>query len=155
MRSLKSGRILLTLLAIATAAGTAVADLSALHAQNPNWPPHARLHAVWNVMQVTLTQVLAIALLWTGGTPTRLRARVAALLLLVYSGSFFAAAWLAPAFGASLSPDVAPDAMPPRPFGLDGNLVSVMLATPLVLLGWWLCERGSARGLENRPEQQS
>jgi hypothetical protein len=135
------GRLLLTALSVTTAAGTAAADLSRLHARNPRWPPHARLHAIWNVTHVTATQSLALALLWTGAREdSPLRARIAALLVLSFAVSFFGAALIAPAFGAAITPDVPAEDMPPRPLGLDGNLFSFLAATPLMLLGWRLCE---------------
>ena len=132
-----AGRILLTGLAVTTIVGTAAADLGSLHSLNPNWPPHARLHAIWSVMHVTATQLLAISLLWTGGPPTRLlRAHTAALLLLAFAVSFFVSAAIAPAFGATMTPDVSPADMPPRPLGWDGNLFSFVVAAPFVLGGW-------------------
>ena len=140
------GRLLLTALSLTTAGGTAVADLSRLHARNPNWPPHARLHAIWNVTHVTTTQLLALTLLWRGRPEdSRLRARIAAMLILAFAASFYEAAILAPAFDAAITPDVPAEEMPPRPFGLDGNLFSFLAATPVMLLGWKLCERDRAR----------
>jgi hypothetical protein len=58
------------------------------------------------------------------------------------------AAWRTPAaplFDASISPDVPAELLPPRPLGLDGNFFSVLVVTPVILIGWLFARRGAAR----------
>ena len=145
------GRYLLTVLIVISLAATAVADLGYMHASNPAWPAHARLHGIWNVTQVFATHSLALGLLWLGDNAVSIvRVRVAALIMIAYPGSFFLAVALAPLFGASVLPDVPPRNMPPQPFGMDGNLFGFLVGLPLIVLAWWLCERSGNR-LQARP----
>lgn len=122
--------------------GTAVADLSALHAQNPDWPAHARFHAIWHVMHVAGAQSVALALLWLGrrGHSGGLLSTAAAVMA-AYPLSFLVSLSVAPLFDASITPDVPEELMPARPLGLDGNLFSVLIVTPLLLTAWWLVRR--------------
>ena len=73
--------------------------------------------------------------------PDIFRIRLGVAILMAYTLTLFVALMLAPVFGASLTPDVALADMPPEPLGMDGNLFSMMIGVPLILLGWWLCER--------------
>ena len=140
------GRYLLTALILISLAATVVADLGYLHASNDAWPPHARLHAIWNVMHVLATHALGLGLLWVGaGRVSIVRVRIAALIMIAYAGSFFLAVALGPLFGASVVPDVPPQAMPPQPFGMDGNLFGFLVGLPLIALAWWLSERSGHR----------
>ena len=134
-----TGRYLLAALIAVSALGTAVADLSYLHASNADWPPHAKLHALWGVAHVMATHSIALYLMLL--RPDIFRIRLGVAILMAYTLTLFVALMLAPVFGASLTPDVAPADMPPEPLGMDGNLFSMMIGVPLILLGWWLCER--------------
>jgi hypothetical protein len=136
------GCLLLATVSMVIVAGTAVADLSALHAQNPSWPPHARFHAMWHVVHVAGVQCVAMALLWTA-TKRQFIDGVwpAAGLLGAYALSFLASVASTPLFGASITPDVSTELMPRRPLGLDGNLFSVLVVTPMILIGWALARR--------------
>ena len=135
------GCILLATVSMVIVAGTAVADLSALHAQNPNWPAHARFHAIWHVVHVASVQGVAMALLWTATRRQSVDAVwPAAGLLGSYALSFLVSAASAPLFGASITPDVSAELMPRQPMGLDGNLFSVLVVTPMILTGWWLAK---------------
>ena len=51
---------MLTVLLVLMIIATAMADLGFMHALNNAWPPHARLHAIWNVVHVTSTHGLAL-----------------------------------------------------------------------------------------------
>lgn len=138
------GCLVLATASLAIAVGTAVADLSGLHAQNPNWPPHARFHAMWHVFHVACIQCVAMASLWFA-----LKKRpvdgvwVAAGLVASYALSFLVSAASTPLFGAALPPDVPEELLPARPLGLDGNLFSILVITPIIVIGWTLARNGS------------
>lgn len=136
------GRNVLTALLVMMIAATAVADLGFMHASNDSWPPHARMHAIWNVMHVVGTHGLAIGLLWLGpDAGSILRVRIAAGILLAFVASFFAAAVLAPVFGASVHPDLPMAERPPTLLGMDGNMLGFLLVLPFVVWAWRRCER--------------
>ena len=147
------GHVILMAVSVVIVIGTAVADLSALHAQNPIWPPHARFHAVWHVMHVAAVQSVAVGLLWLAlRRDVRRHVSPAAAILAAYVLSFLGAAVLAPWFGASITPDVPPDLMPTRPLGLDGNLFSVLVVTPIIVAAWLLARLGAWRRREENLE---
>ncbi len=139
---MSTGRNLLVVLVAISAVATAVADLSYIHAGNADWPPHARLHAIWGVMHVLGTHSIALFLLLV--RPDIFRIRISVGILLAYALTLFVALLVAPMFGASVEPDLLPADMPPTILGLDGNVFSFLVGIPLILLGWWLCERASS-----------
>lgn len=141
------GKNLLTGLLILSIIATAIADLGFMHASNEAWPPHARLHAIWNVVHVTLTHGIALALLWIDFDTSRIvRARVAVAIFLAYILSFFGAALLSSLFGASTHPDLPLDQRPPTIFGMDGNMFGFLLALPVIAYAWWSCEKQEKQG---------
>jgi len=122
--------------------GTPIADLGFMHAGNDAWPPHAKLHAVWSVFHTMAVQILALGILWVGPNAGSLFSiRISALILGAYIASFFLSLAAAPLFGASIVPDLPPESMPPTLFGLDGNVVSMIVATFLLAWAWWLSEK--------------
>lgn len=136
------GRITLTIVLVLLIVATAVADLGFMHASNAAWPPHARMHAIWNVVHVAGTHGLALGLLWIGrDAGSIVRVRIAVAIVLAFVVGFFAAAALAPALGGSVHPDLPPADRPPTLFGLDGNAIGFLLVLPIVLLAWRACER--------------
>jgi hypothetical protein len=139
---MKAGRLLASFLLLVSAVGTLAADAGFMHAGNGAWPPHARFHALWNAAHVLGTHGLALALLWSGAPSTRLlRTRIALGIFLCYMAGFFAVLLVSPRFGAAVTPDLPADLMPPRPFGLDGNLFLFLATVPLFLLAWRLCRK--------------
>ena len=129
------GRLILSTLILISAVSTVIADFSYLHAGNENWPPHAKLHAVWGVLHVVATHSVALWLLWQGQLSI-LRIRIATAILMAYVVSFFATVLIAPLFGGVLTPDVDPADLPPEPLGIDGNLFSFVLGLPFIVYGW-------------------
>ncbi|GEM_PF-792668 len=57
-------RVLTTATALLLAVGPPLIDFNESHATNPDWPPHARFHVVWQVLAQSATGLLAVALLW-------------------------------------------------------------------------------------------
>ena len=136
------GRNILTVLFGLMIIATAVADLGFMHASNDAWPPHARLHAIWNVIHVAGTHGLALGLLWVGSNAGSIvRVRVAVGIFVVFVVSFFVAAALSPMFEASVHPDVPLAERPPSLFGLDGNMLGFIIVLPIVIWAWRICER--------------
>ncbi len=134
------GRNLLAGLILVSALATVVADLGFMHASNDAWPGHAKMHAVWGVFHVLGTHAIALGLLFVG-TLNLLRVRIAALILLAYTISFFVALAVGPAFGGAAKPDLPAHMMPPELFGLDGNMLSFLVGLPVLSYAWWRSER--------------
>jgi len=136
------GRKLLIGLLLLSIFATAIADLGFMHASNESWPPHARLHAIWNVVHVTFTHGVALGLLTIHYVePDIIRIRIAVAIFLAYILSFFCAALLSSPFGASTIPDLPPHLRPSTILGMDGNMFGFLLALPVVLYAWWYCEK--------------
>ena len=148
------GRIYLSILLALMILATAVADLGFMHALNDAWPPHARMHAIWNVAHVAATHGFALGLLWLGADAGSIaRVRVAVAIFVAFGASFFVASALAPLFGGSVHPDLPPVERPPTLFGMDGNTIGFAIALPLVLAAWWRAER-DARETGSIPVRQ-
>ena len=140
------GRFVLSVLLILMIIATAVADLGFMHASNDAWPPHAKYHAIWNVMHVAGTHGLALGVLWWGKSAGSIeRVRIAAGIFLAFVISFFAATALSWLFGASPHPDLPVDERPPTLFGMDGNTLGFLLVLPFVAWAWRSSEREAKR----------
>ena len=136
------GRKLLIGLLLLSIIATAIADLGFMHALNEFWPPHARLHAIWNVVHVTFTHSIALGLLTIRYVDLDIiRIRISVAIFLAYILSFFCAALLSTFFGASTIPDLPIQQRPPTIFGMDGNMFGFLLALPVVLYAWWESEK--------------
>jgi hypothetical protein len=84
-------RVLLTLMTAGWSLGTVIADFNKTHATNPQWPPHARFHVVWQISSYVGFGFLNLALIWWPGPLALERLYLAALIgVIVYTG-FFAA----------------------------------------------------------------
>jgi hypothetical protein len=57
-------RILLSGIAVTQGVATLRIDLRRSHATNPLWPPHARFHLVWQVLNLSLFALAEVALVW-------------------------------------------------------------------------------------------
>ena len=83
-------RIIISLMALAIAIGPMFADFNKTHATNPLWPPHARFHVVWQVLTQAGTSVIALVLLWRESPDYLLHLYLAAAIIYVWLGTFYA-----------------------------------------------------------------
>jgi hypothetical protein len=97
-----TARILLTLTALGYCAVTIMADLNKTHASNPLWTPHARFHPVWQVLSYSGIGLIALYLIWAGGSLPIERLYLAAALAVAIYGAFFGAVFSRPAYGGGL-----------------------------------------------------
>ncbi len=74
-----------------------ILEIGPTHVLNPNWPGHARLHEVWQLLANAMLAALAI---WLAASRDQLR--VASLIGLAINGSFLAAVLLSPAYGGTM-----------------------------------------------------
>lgn len=139
-RSLMSGRLLLSLVAVFTAVSPFLADWNATHIYNPRWPPHALFH---NAQTMTLGALLGIATLaftWLGSSqPPRVALVAAAVFASLY--------WISQgiAFGFPGVGWTDPNLLPPGKTMTDLPIqLPLILVVPMVtLLGLLLALRGS------------
>ncbi|MEM9177809.1 MAG: DUF6640 family protein [Myxococcota bacterium] len=82
-------RILFTIVAAGIAIGPVFADFNATHATNPLWPPHARFHVVWQVLQQSSASLIALFLLWQSSAEYVLHLYVVAAILFTWVLTFF------------------------------------------------------------------
>lgn len=140
---LTTGRVLLTVIAVATVVSPYLADWNATHIYNPLWTPHAKFHNAQTMAMAVLLGLAALFFVWrrTGG----LRANL--LPALLFAGLY----WLSQAVAFGF-PGVAwtdPELLGPGqsladfPLQLKGDLVLFAL---LALAAWLL--DGAARALE-------
>lgn len=64
MKSISTGKILITIVALMTAFGSYIFDWNHTHIFNPNWPPHAKFHNAQTMILGTLLGLLVLWLLW-------------------------------------------------------------------------------------------
>jgi hypothetical protein len=117
-------KALVSLVAIATALGGALADLvipvtSRQHMSNPHWPPHARFHNGQTIWLGVLLGLLALWLLWYPGGDRLFQFHLGIIVAAFYWLSMFGASmlpgtrWADPEFARETSPILG---MPPQMF---------------------------------------
>lgn len=74
-----------------------ILEIGPTHVFNPDWPGHARLHEVW---QLLTNGVLAALAIWLAAA--RQQSRLASLIGLALNGSFLAAVLLSPVYGGTM-----------------------------------------------------
>ena len=116
-------------------------DLSQTHVFHPDWIPHARLHAVWQLGTNSGLALLALYLMWVKRNNDLLRIRIAGLIGLLVYGGFFASALTHPLFGGGL---VAEQSAASTFMELYGNVIVFAPMIILVTIGLWLSGRGVA-----------
>lgn len=90
-------RILISVGALAFGVLVPLIEIDATHVFNPDWPPHARLHEVW---QLLTNSALAVACLWWVWKDNRIR--LAALVGAIVTGGFLVAFLIRGGYGGSM-----------------------------------------------------
>ncbi len=138
-RSANISRWLITVATVVYGFIPPLVDLTATHVFHPDWMPHARLHAVWQLATNSGLALLALYLMWFRSTNELQRIRLAGLIgLCVYAG-FFVSAVTHPLFGGALADE---QGGVPTVMGLYGNVIAF---TPMLILGitgLWLSRSG-------------
>lgn len=140
-RPAKISRWLITIATVCYGFIPPVVDLTATHVFHPDWTPHARLHAVWQLSTNAGLALLALYLMWVKGDNDLQRIRIAGLIgLFVYAG-FFVSALTHPLFGGGLADE---QGGVPTVMGLYSNLIAFTPLLILVIIGLWLSGRGGS-----------
>lgn len=136
---LRTGKIILTVTVVATLLGPAVVDFNDSHVFNPDWPPHARFHAVMLLAVGIGMSIVALWLLWRHSPSPITNLRVAAAVPVVVWGAFFV-----PLFVPGTSVEEYPGEVG-RLLGIPMNLLLAGVFIVLTLIGYQLCARGGRR----------
>jgi hypothetical protein len=64
MKTLLTGRLLISIVALYAAFGSYIFDWNNTHIFNPNWTPHAKFHNAQDMLLGTTTGLLALWVLW-------------------------------------------------------------------------------------------
>ncbi len=99
-----------------------VLEVSATHVVNPDWPPHARLHNLWQLVSNGLISMVGLWLVWQ-----RAAVRLAAVLGAAMIGGALIAHLLADLYGGAMAYESGPDTI------ILGLHISVLI--PIVVLG--------------------
>jgi hypothetical protein len=76
---------------------TPILEIGPTHVFNPDWPGHARLHEVWQLVTHSALALMCLWLTWRTG-----QVRLAALIALLISAGFLAAYVLSPLYGGTM-----------------------------------------------------
>ena len=91
MKTISTGKILITLVAIWAAFGSYIFDWNRTHIYNPSWPPHAKFHNAQTMLLGTAIGLLSLWVLWSQKNdkikPLRLATVLASLYWLTQAGS--------------------------------------------------------------------
>jgi hypothetical protein len=90
-------RVLITIGIALYAVAVPILEINDTHVFNPQWPPHARLHEVWQLISNTSIGLLSLWLTWF-----RNDLKMPAILTFVVTGSFLAAYVLRASYGGSM-----------------------------------------------------
>lgn len=91
-------KILLTIGVLVYAGVVPLLEINATHVFNPEWPPHARLHEVWQLTTNSMIGVLALWLAWR-----RNQVQMPAILAIVVMGGFLFAYLVRGVYGGSMA----------------------------------------------------
>ncbi len=98
MKSITTGKILISIAALWSAFGSYIFDWNKTHIFNPRWPPHAKFHNAQDMLLGTAIGLLALWVLWIQKTNERNKLGVSITLASLY--------WLTQ-FGAIFFPGTA------------------------------------------------
>ena len=140
-RPARISRWLITIATLVYGLVPPLVDLSATHVFHPDWMPHARLHAVWQLGTNSGLALLALYLMWVKIDNNLLRLRMAELIGLCVYGGFFVSALTHPLFGGALADE---QGGVPTVMGLYGNVIAFTPMLILVITGLWLSRSGAS-----------
>lgn len=97
MPLVQMAKILITLGALIYGLAVPILEINATHVFNPEWPPHARLHEVWQLITNSSLALLALWLAWF-----RNEVRLASVLAILVTGGFLIAYAIRNTYGGSM-----------------------------------------------------
>lgn len=112
-----SSRLLATLGILVYAVAIPILEVNNTHVFNTQWPSHARLHEVWQLLTNSSIGALSLWLIWRKN-----EVRLSSILGLCLSGSFLLAFVMRASYGGSMDYMKGPE---PSLFGLDIGVLGV------------------------------
>ena len=135
-------KILLTICLLPFGLLTPILEIGPTHVFNPDWPGHARLHEVWQLVTHSALALLCLWLTWRTD-----QVRLAALIALVVSAGFLAAYALSPLYGGTMKHSDGSELM----IGGINSAVVIMVVTALGQVGVLIAaaRQSSTKHVEN------
>jgi hypothetical protein len=124
-----SARILISIGVLIYAVAVPILEINDSHVFNPQWPPHARLHEVWQLATNSMIGLFALWLTWRKG-----EVRLPALLGLLVMGGFLIAYVIRDQYGGSMV--LSPGSVERTLFGLNLGVVggAIVVVTAVAAL---------------------
>lgn len=123
-------RLFITLGVVVYALVVPYLEVNASHVFNDSWPPHARLHEVWQLITNAGIGVLALWLVWIKN-----EVRIASLLNITVMGGVLAAHLLADGYGGSIQSGNLARTLMGMDLAVFAALVVVVLAAVAFFVG--------------------
>ena len=139
--SKRIGRIILSVLVVATTVISVAVDWNSSHVFNPDWYPHARFHDVMLLWLLIGLVPILLWLLWRNSLEPEVGVTVTTLVILFFWSSFFVNL-LVP----GTSPAANLEESPPILYGIPlyPNMIIAAISIVLAIIGYWLYRSGSA-----------
>jgi len=130
MKSISTGKILISIAALYAAFGSYIFDWNITHIFNPRWPPHARFHNAQDMLLGTSLGLLALWILWFPQSEKINTMRLSTILASLY--------WLTQA-GALLFPGTAlTDPEFTHPGQPPAQLIVDIVMIVILIIAYWL-----------------
>lgn len=122
-------RILISVGVLVYAVAVPLLEINDSHVFNPGWPPHARLHEVWQLATNSMIGLFALWLAWSKGD-----VRLPASLALLVMGGFLFSYMVRDLYGGSMV--LSPGSGERTLFGLNLGVVggAIVVATAIAAL---------------------
>lgn len=141
-RSSLCAKIILSICLLPFGLLTPILEIGPTHVFNPDWPGHARLHEVWQLVTHSALALMCLWLTWRIG-----QVRLAALIALLVSVGFLAAYVLSPLYGATMKHSDGTELS----IGGINSAVAIMVAAALGQVGVLIAtaKQSSTKDVEN------
>ena len=128
-----ASKVLITIATLMYAVLGILADANPTHLLNPEWTPHARLHMAWLLGTFFSLGILSLVVLWKFD-----QVLLSALIGLGIAAGFWISIATLNLYGGSLADPGSPDT---SVFGIEGNVLSILIITALLIAGIVLKDR--------------
>lgn len=128
-----AAKVLITIATLMYAVVGILADANSTHLFNPDWTDHAKLHLAWLLGTFLSLGMLSLYLLWR-----RSQIVLSAAIGFCVAAGFWIALATMNIYGGALTDPGSPDT---SVFGIEGNVLSIIIITLLLITGVLLREK--------------